>query len=305
MRRNLLLSLGIVVGLFQPVAIAAESSSGSSEVVQAQEEGRLDKSSRLISQAFFNIDDDVKGIAMYPFEHPKETLLFLGGIGVLVAVDKPVTTFYQDKVEPIFDGYSLQAPKLAEDMGFSGADGYLVLGVAGSYLLGAAFNDEKSQKAALLAVKASAYSVVLSHLILKPLLGRNRPVPNLSTATGDDPPYTTNPYDFGNHQRPQLGANQSGTAMPSFHFTEYFAVARVYSKVYDNYLIPYSVTALLLTSNIKGHKHWVADMVAGALLGTMIGTVVADNVEEDESSSTMVIPSYTHDRVSLTLYHQF
>ena len=33
--------------------------------------------------------------------------------------------------------------------------------------------------------------------------------------------------------------------------------------------------------------------------------IIADNVEEDESSSTMVIPSYTRDRVSLTLYHQF
>lgn len=289
----------------QSGAIAAELSPDSATIEKV--EGRLTKSTRLIKQAFLNIDDDFKSIALYPFEHPKEALLFLGGIGALVAVDKPVTRYYQDKIEPIFNGYSLKTPKLAKDLGISGADGYLVLGVAGSYLLGAAFNDEKSQKAALLAAKASAYSIVVSHLILKSIIGRTRPVPNLSTATRDAPPYTTNPYAFGHFHRPHLGGFQSGTAMPSFHFTQYFAVARVYQKVYDNYLIPYSVAAALLASNIKGHKHWVSDMVAGALIGTIIGTVVADNAEEkkQQSLSTMVIPSFTSEQVSLTLYHKF
>jgi len=269
------------------------------------EEGRLAKSSRLLRQSLFNIDDDLKGIALYPFENPKETLFFLGGIGALVAVDKPVTMYYQDKVEPLFNGYNLKTPKLAKGLGVGGADAYLTLGVAGSYLLGIAFNDEKSQQAALLATKANAYSILVSHLILKPIFGRKRPVPNLSTATGGSSPYTTNPYAFGHFHRPHIGPFQDGTGMPSYHFTSYFAMARVYSKVYDNYLIPYGVTAALLTSNIKGHRHWVGDMVAGALIGTMIGNVVSDNAFKTETPSTLLVPSFSGGQISLNFYHQF
>jgi PAP2 superfamily len=271
-----------------------------------QQEGHVAKSSRLIKDAFFNIDDDLKGIAMYPFDHPLNSMLFLGGIGGLVAVDKPVTRYYQDKVEPIFKGYTITTPKLGKNLGLNGTDSYLVLGVAGSYLAGALFNDEKSQKAALLAGKATIYSILVSQLVLKSITGRMRPDPSLRTATADVAPYTRNPYDFGNWHSPTLGSSSAGTSMPSYHFTEYFAVARVYSIVYDNYFIPYGVAAALLTANIQGHHHWVSDMVAGALIGTMIGTVVADNAEDLPSKSAyLVVPTVSSQEVALNVYHNF
>ncbi|MFC1546087.1 phosphoesterase, partial [Pseudomonadota bacterium] len=130
MLRSLFLAMGISLGLLPTLANASDASDQKTPIqtqLEAQEEGRFDKSSRLISEAFFNIDDDLKGIALYPFEHPKEALLFLGGIGALVAVDKPVTRYYQDKVEPIFNGYSIKTPKLAKGLGLNKADGYLVL----------------------------------------------------------------------------------------------------------------------------------------------------------------------------------
>jgi len=68
--------------------------------------------------------------------------------------------------------------------------------------------------------------------------------------------------------------------MPSFHFTMYFSTARVYSGVYDNYLIPYGLAAALALQSADGHNHWVSDMVAGALIGTGIGNVVLNNYQE-------------------------
>ena len=65
--------------------------------------------------------------------------------------------------------------------------------------------------------------------------------------------------------------------MPSFHLTMYFSVAKVYQEMYDNYWLPYGVLALIFASNIKGHHHWVGDMVAGGIIGTMIGSQVVSN----------------------------
>ena len=307
MKSNLLMALAMAWTVLPCTATAAEPVSVGKEAMQSdtQEEGRATKSIRLIKQAVFDIDDDLKEIVLYPFNKPTETLLFLGGVGALVAVDRPVTTYYQDKVEPVFQGYRITTPKFADFLPFNGADSYWVLGIAGSYVLGVGFNDERSQKAAILSTKAIVYSQLVTQLFLKSVIGRMRPDPNLSKATANNAPYTTNPYDFGNTHRPYLGAKSYGTSMPSYHFTSYFAVARVYSKVYDNYLIPYGVTAALLAANIKGHHHWVSDMVAGALIGTMIGSVVVDNAEDGEAPSTMLFPSYSNGEVSLNMYHQF
>ena len=64
-----------------------------------------------------------------------------------------------------------------------------------------------------------------------------------------------------------LTPSNFGTSFPSFHYTAYFSVARVYSGVYDNSWVPYVVAGALLASNIRSHNHWVSDMAAGALIG--------------------------------------
>ncbi|WP_297815818.1 hypothetical protein [uncultured Polaribacter sp.] len=43
---------------------------------------------------------------------------------------------------------------------------------------------------------------------------------------------------------------------------------------YDNYWIPYGVMSAVFFSNVKGHQHWFSDMVAGAIVGTLIGRSV-------------------------------
>lgn len=295
-----------------PACRAASQGADPSSVTSSKiNETRLDRSAALIKDNLFDIGDDVKGIALYPVHNPKTSLYALLAVAGLVAVDKPTTRYWQDKVEPIFNGYSLKAPKFMKKVpidGSGGVNGLLMLGIGGSYLLGAAFDDQRSQLAAILSVKAAVYSVITSQLLLKSLTGRLRPDPSLSNPTGQYP-YTTNPYAFGHFHHPYLGANQFGTAMPSFTFTLYFAIARVYQKVYHNYWIPYGLAAAALTSDIRGHHHWVGDMVAGSLVGTMIGTVVADNAlgepGQGQQSDSMVVPLVAPGTYGVAWIHQF
>ena len=149
--------------------------------------------------------------------------------------------------------------------------------------------------------------MLVSQLVLKSITGRLRPDPNLSHPTGQYP-YTTDPYAFGHFHHPYLGANQYATSMPSFTFTLYFAIARVYARVYDNDLIPYGLAAAALTSNIRDHHHWVADMVAGSLVGTMIGNVVADNAlgaDGQAKSANLVVPVVSPEMTGVAWIHQF
>ena len=230
----------------------------------------------ILGNAVSNVPSDLKIILRYPVDHPDKLKKFALIVGSLVLLDKPITKFYQNHIETPLSGFKLPASPIKETTVNDGANGWLLVGVGGSYLGGLLFDDAKSQQAAVMSVKAMAYSVLISQLLLKSITGRKRPI-SWATNGKPDGTYTNNPYDFGHIHWPRPGADQYATAMPSFHFTMFFAVAKVYQKTYDNYLVPYSLATIGLASNIRGHKHWVSDMVAGALIGTAIGDVVSND----------------------------
>ena len=263
-------------------------------------------SSSILEDAFFTIDDDLRGIFRYPLENPETSSLFLLGIGALILADRPLTSYYQDKVEPIFGDFALPSLNLGPSFSaFSRESQYVYAGIVGSYALGVALNDEKAQTAAVLATKAVAYSYLTSHVLLKSAIGRNRPVQNLSTFEGDPGDFTTNPLDFGNYHGVDLLSDAYGTAMPSFHTTLYFSVARVYAGVYDNYWVPYSMAGVLFASNVKGHRHWVSDMVAAAFIGTVIGEVVLDGYYGARADSISITPLVSSDEVGMYFSKSF
>jgi membrane-associated phospholipid phosphatase len=123
-------------------------------------------------------------------------------------------------------------------------------------------------------------------LLLKSMTRRKRPLASISNGTPDGT-FTNNPYDFGNSRRPTFSSSPLNRSFPSFHFTAWFAVAKVYQEAYDNYWLSYSVLAVGLASNIRGHHHWVSDMTAGALIGTGIGWSVSKDQFGDEKSLTV------------------
>lgn len=46
---------------------------------------------------------------------------------------------------------------------------------------------------------------------------------------------------------------------------------------FDNIWIPYTLSMFPPLYQIDGHRHWVSDLVAGAAIGTFVGTVVFEN----------------------------
>lgn len=268
-------------------------------------ETRPEKAARVLDTAITTIPSDLGGIATFPIDNFAVTAAAVAGVGAVMLVDRQTTTFWQDSIEPAFQGFKL--PKISNQLpSWLGAESqWIFAGIGATYAYGIAANDERAQAAATLSTKAIAYSYLTSQLVLKPLFGRNRPVDGLSSFTGDPGDFTTNPFDFGNRRGIPVRPAAFGTAMPSFHVTQYFAVARVYSGVYDNSPWPYAVAGLLTVSNISGHNHWVSDMVAGALVGVAIGSVVLNEYVDRRYRSFDIIPTVSTSGFGMTFSARF
>lgn len=244
----------------------------------------------VLSDAVSRVPDELSRIVRYPFDETDEFERYALGVGLLVLLDKPVTKLYQQHVETPLSGFKLpDPPKLFPQSVGAGADGWMLLGIAGTYVSGVVTGDVTAQKTGIAASKAVAYSYVISQLILKSITGRNRPNPALGTASAM-PPYTDNPYDWGHVHAPVAASTANATSFPSFHFTAFFAAAKVYQEAYGNFWVPYSVMTIGLASNIRGHHHWVSDMAAGGLIGTLIGSSVSKNYF-GESSKFKLTPT--------------
>ena len=269
-------------------------------------ETRIEKGARTFKLALGGIPGELGDLVTFPIRDPKSTAIFLLGAAALVSIDRQTTAYWQDNVEPVFDGFAL--PRLFDINHVSQETQFVIATVGLTYLGGLAFNDERAQTAALLSTKAIAYSYVATQLILKPLFGRLRPVPNLSSFAGDPGDLTTNPWEFGygNGKVPWTGGAYA-TSMPSYHFTQYFAMARIYAGVYDNNFWPYLAAGVISVANIRGHNHWVSDMVAGAVIGTGIGNLILNNYEarRDTQNNLFVIPSVTRDSIGISMTMEF
>lgn len=252
------------------------------------DESRGQKAARVFLDTMGGIGGELGQIASFPLRDPATFGTFALGIGALTLIDKPATTLYQQTLVPI--GEAVDLPKFFKFQHTTKDERFLAMVLAGTYGYGIAANDERAQVAALLTSKAIAYSYLTSHVVLKTAFGRLRPAPDLAGNKGDPYPYSTSPFQFFKSTGTKFSFNSYATAMPSFHFTMYFTSARVYSAVYDNYLVPYGIAAALALQSAEGHNHWVSDMVAGALIGTGIGNLVLKNYEDRRGFGAALVP---------------
>lgn len=271
----LLMTLASLSGLFRP-AYATEPATNSGP----NEKGRFS----VLGDAVTRVPGELSSIASYPWRKTDDFLKYSLGIGALILLDKPLTRAYQKHIEQPMSGFRVpDAPGVFKNAGGGGTDGWLLLGISGTYLGGFAAGDAKTQRVGIAAAKAVTYSVLVSQLALKTVFGRKRPYSDLSNPSSDDN-FTDNPLDFGNRRKPSYRSDSYASSFPSFHFTAWFAAAKVYQQAYDNYWAPYGLLTVGLASNIQGHHHWVSDMVAGALIGTLIGSAVSEGyLDQDES----------------------
>lgn len=240
----------------------------------------------LIRTTVSTLDDDFVQIVQRPIQNPNLTANAIKAFA-LVTTDYQTTKYFQQHIEPLdeyirpyisFPTLFPQTPVLKRWA--RGVDGYMYTGVAGMYAAGFLIGNEKMQEAGALTTKAVVESYIVSHLVLKTVFARHRParlLGELGTDHDSNYPFVQSPLDFFNFHVPYLHSNAYGTGFPSYHATMFFAFASTMSRVYDNRLIPYSLATTALLYDIRGHNHWVSELVAGAVIGNFIGKVVYEN----------------------------
>lgn len=198
---------------------------------------------------------------------------YVAGISLMILADKPVTQWYQDHIETTIKYKLPTLPGDRSNRFFYGNDGYLDYAVLGLYGGSLIANYKTGQMAALNSMKALAYSYLITQVTLKTIFGRDRPDLTLSDGKPAGKGHTDDPYNFFNFHRIRFGTggNVTGMSFPSMHATAYFAVAKVMAMEFHNYWIPYGTISFIFLADIDAHQHWVGDMIAGGLLGTVIG----------------------------------
>ena len=249
----------------------------------------------IIRNTLLTIDDDARAIINRPL---KNTNLTANGVKLfaMIVTDYQTTKFFQENIEPLdvhvrsvisFPSLYPNVPVLGKWGG--GVDGWMYTGVTAMYAAGVLTGHEKMQEAGMLTVKAVVESYVVSHIILKTLVARHRPARTLGDYSQTDRdsqyPFVHSPLDFFNFHVPYLHSDAYGTGFPSYHATMFFAFASVNAKVFDNKWIPYGLATTALLYDIRGHNHWVSELVAGAVIGEFIGKVVYENYHERRNDS--------------------
>ncbi len=151
-----------------------------------------------------------------------------------------------------------------------GAQGsFAVLG--GFYLAGAALHDDHAKGVAVDGAIASLFAAGIITPALKEIVGRSRPH---QSASG---------HDFS----PFSGA----ASFPSGHATEAFAVASVVASEYSSPWVKgvaYGLAGLVGVARVERDAHYVSDVLAGGLIGTLVGREVAHTNQARRGELTVV-----------------
>jgi hypothetical protein len=203
---------------------------------------------------------DTKKIVSEPFHwKAKQWSIFASVVGVSVITyvyDKEIYDFFQRNRTETTEAIS----KYAIEPWGSGL--YSMPLLAGIYLTG--IKNDHHRNVALTGLKAFLLSGGAAQ-VTKYIFHRHRPGDN-------DPP---NPYLWEG----PFEFTTDYTSFPSGHTTTAFAVASVLAHGYKDKiwvgLTSYTIATLVGLSRIHDGKHWATDAIAGAALGTFIGTVLS------------------------------
>jgi membrane-associated phospholipid phosphatase len=214
---------------------------------------------------------DTKKIAAEPFHwKAKQWSIFASILGVSVITyvyDKEIYDFFQKNRTETTDAIS----KYAISPWGNGI--YSLPLLAGIYLTG--IKNDHHRNIALTGLKAFLLSGGAAQ-VTKYIFHRHRP--------GDNDP--TNPYLWEG----PFEFTSDYTSFPSGHTTTAFAVASVLAYGYKDKIwvgiTSYTIASLVGLSRINDGKHWASDVIAGAALGTFIGTVLSKSNFAKDSKLT-------------------
>ena len=203
----------------------------------------------------------------------------LGILGTAVIIDRPLQTEMR-RHAPNNNRAIVQVERFGAQ--------YAVGVVGAFYAVGLAGNGTAAQ----VAQDGLAASLIASGLIspaIKLAVGRSRPRANLGSANFH--PFT-----------------DPNASFPSGHTTEAFTLAAVISEHYDERWIQvsaYSVAGLVGLARNYHDAHFASDVLAGALIGTLVGqSVVAHNASLRDKKITL-IPDFSGHQAGLQLVGKF
>ncbi|HET6512951.1 MAG TPA: phosphatase PAP2 family protein [Candidatus Kapabacteria bacterium] len=221
-----------------------------------------------------------------PFRATGSDYLYLAGgamaqIG-LIAIDDETTPWLDRNLDLI----RLNAePNIWK---FYGERDYAIAAVLATYTTGLIIDDENTRRIARMCGESLLFSAIIGGAT-KVIAGRSRP------AHGDN--WEWNIWETDD-------AHQS---FPSGHTTIAFTLSSVLAEEIDNNAIDiglYTLAALTGLSRIVDGRHWFADVVGGAAIGTLCGIFVSRNeyeVSEGEDESVRLLPHGS----GLTLQYKF
>lgn len=212
----------------------------------------------------------------------RDLALITGGLVVTVAVlDKPIKDLAQRN-------RSQSSDRFFRDIEKFGTKQYGLPLLAGFYGYGALEDDNRAKAVALDGFSASIISALATSAI-KGVVGRRRP----NTGMG---PHSFSPF-------------QGDYSFPSGHATGAFAFASVIATHYeDNPWIvgtSYGVAGLVGLARIQLNAHWASDVVAGSLIGGVIGHHLVQFNERWREQHSAFTPTVSTDGRQLLLSWQF
>lgn len=246
------------VWLADPVgAVLAAADSGIATDASLRAPDSTDVAGKTGPEGWISVDyakllwDDTKETATGPLHWDADEWrnfgLITGGLAITVAfLDKPIRDAAQRSRSSSTDDFFHNVEKF-------GTKQYGLPVLIGFYAVGVAADDYNAKTVALDGFSASVISS-LTTSIFKGIAGRARP----NTGLG---PHHWNPF----------GGDQS---FPSGHTTGAFAFASVIAGHYDSPWVAttaYTIASLVGVARIEQDAHWASDVIAGGLIGGLIG----------------------------------
>lgn len=210
----------------------------------------------------------------------------LGVLGVMAVIDRPVQDLMR-RIAPDNDPLTPNDNRFLHEMERFGREYSLGL-LGGFYIVGALSDNET----AVAVAQDGLTSVIIASGIIttaaKVTFGRARPRDDLGTAE-------FNPFG-GDH------------SFPSGHTSHAFAVASVIANHYDETWITYSsyaVAGLVGVARSYHGGHFASDILAGGMIGTMVGKSVVEYNKPMRAGKIVLIPEVTPGMTGLRMVSRF
>jgi hypothetical protein len=163
-------------------------------------------------------------------------------------------------------------------------------GVVGSfYLAGVLTDDENTRQVAQDSIAASLIASGIITPSIKLITGRSRPRDEAGI-------YHFKPFSKGN------------SSFPSGHTTEAFALASVIANHYEEAWVSYtsySIASLVGLARTYHRAHFASDVVAGAMIGTLVGKSVVAHNAELRNRQLVLLPDFSQGLIGVQIVGRF